>query len=96
MWQPRRGPPGFSGPSHSERVAFVAALAFLLPAFPFFLAISDPRPTSSEYAPDERTRDDARAIQNWVVCHGGMAVHGAGAYPASLTHVGWHRAQEAE
>ena len=40
MWQPRRGPPGFSGPSRSERLAFVAALAFLLPAFPFFLAIS--------------------------------------------------------
>ena len=37
---------------------------------------------------DERTRDDAGAIQNLVVCHGGMAVHGAGPYPASLAHVG--------
>jgi hypothetical protein len=46
--------------------------------------------------PDERTRDDAGAIQNLVVCHGGMAAHGAGAYPASLAHVAEHRAQEAE
>jgi hypothetical protein len=32
--------------------------------------------------PDERTNDDAGAIQNLVVCHGGMTAHGAGAYPA--------------
>ena len=38
--------------------------------------------------PDERTKDDAGAIQNLVVCHGGMTAHGAGAYPASLAHVG--------
>jgi len=37
---------------------------------------------------DERTKDDAGAIQNLVVCHGGMTAHGAEAYPASLAHVG--------
>ena len=28
---------------------------------------------------DERTKDDAGAIQNLVVCHGGMTAHGVGA-----------------
>jgi hypothetical protein len=27
------------------------------------------------------------AIQNLVVCHGGMTAHGAGSYPAVLAHV---------
>jgi hypothetical protein len=31
---------------------------------------------------------DAGAIQNLVVCHGGMAVHGARPYPARLAHLG--------
>jgi hypothetical protein len=37
---------------------------------------------------DERTKDDAGAIRNLVVCHGGTAVYRAGTYPASLAHVG--------
>jgi hypothetical protein len=38
--------------------------------------------------PDERTKADVGAIQNLVVCDGGITAHGAEAYPASLAHVG--------
>ena len=34
---------------------------------------------------NELTKDDAGAIQNLVLCHGGMTAHGAA---ASLAHVG--------
>jgi hypothetical protein len=46
-------------------------------------------------AADERSKDDAGAIQNLGVRHGGMTAHGAG-YPAHWRMWAEHRAQEAE
>ena len=46
--------------------------------------------------PDERTKDDAGAIQNLVVYHGGMIAHGAGPTPPASRMRAEHRAQEAK